>query len=276
MTKFSKVGKSSIVIAILSFLLVAVLTFGGTYAYFSAVTGSATGKITMGALYVDLKDGNGSLTELGEIALAHPNQRILHKVDAAAYIIDFSKTTEDNETLTSTIHTFVRVKVTATLDSIDTELTDEDDESSIVYVDAQGNQNQGDDNKITPLNIFTVTAGDNWYQNIDPKSGDGYTYYVASKGTTAANTNVLAVDTAETTSIKLPLSIVVNKEVGKNGSTFFMGATGSYSITVEVIQAQYLDDSATPNNTYTVEKLAAQWNNIKTAGTYPVPEQGND
>ncbi|MBQ3502832.1 MAG: hypothetical protein IJA72_04140, partial [Clostridia bacterium] len=50
MTKINKLGKSTFVIAILSFLLVAVLAFGGTYAYFSDKTETASGKFTTGKL----------------------------------------------------------------------------------------------------------------------------------------------------------------------------------------------------------------------------------
>jgi predicted ribosomally synthesized peptide with SipW-like signal peptide len=245
MTKFNKVGKSTFVIAILSFLLVAVLAFGGTYAYFSAKTNTFSGNITMGKLYVDLKDGASSVTTLGEITLAHPNQQILNK----SYTVDLTK-----DTNVSTIGAFARVKVTAEL----TSLTTSGEGSAIVY---SGNT-QGDAH-ITPLTIFTVAAGDGWYQHTD-----GYTYYVANKasGATGAAKAITAAEGKAT----LPLTIDVNKEVGKGGSTFFMGATGTYTITVEVIQAEYLDSNVTPDNQYTVEKLAAQWNNIVNAGTYPV------
>ena len=54
MSKINKLGKSTFVIAILSFLLVAVLGFGGTYAYFSANSDAygntfTTGHVTMTA-----------------------------------------------------------------------------------------------------------------------------------------------------------------------------------------------------------------------------------
>ena len=49
MTKYKKVTKSAFAIVALSLILVAVLAFGGTYAYFSAKE-TANGTITMGTL----------------------------------------------------------------------------------------------------------------------------------------------------------------------------------------------------------------------------------
>ena len=244
MTKFNKVGKSTFVIAILSFLLVAVLAFGGTYAYFSAKTGEFSGNITMGKLYVDLTNNAGATVTLGEIELAHPNQQILSET----YKVNLTKGTD-----VSTIAAFVRVKVEAELTSLQTEGTG----ASITY---KGND-QGDKD-ITPLTIFTITAGDGWYQHTD-----GYAYYVVDK-----NASGDKVAKPLSTSADMALTISVNKEVGKNGSTFFMGATGTYTITVEAIQAEYLDNSATGANSYTVAMLAAQWNNIVAAGNYTRPQ----
>ena len=48
MSKINKLGKSTFVIAILSFLLVAVLGFGGTYAYFNSNTDKVGGQFTTG------------------------------------------------------------------------------------------------------------------------------------------------------------------------------------------------------------------------------------
>ncbi len=79
MTKINKLGKSTFVIAILSFLLVAVLAFGGTYAYFSATSGDAiSDSVTLGHLEVALagvSDGDILLVE----EKAVPNQPILDK-----------------------------------------------------------------------------------------------------------------------------------------------------------------------------------------------------
>lgn len=49
MTKYSKITKSTFAIIALSLILVAVLAFGGTYAYFTA-TATGTGSVTMGTM----------------------------------------------------------------------------------------------------------------------------------------------------------------------------------------------------------------------------------
>ena len=239
MTKINKAGKSTFVIAILSFLLVAVLAFGGTYAYFSANTNPAGGTITMGALHVYLKDEDSAVlsgpTALGTITIAQPNQEILN----TTYSVDLK------DTKTSTINAFVRVKVEAALDGV-------------AYTD-----NTLGDMHITAQTIFAITAGDGWYQHTD-----GYAYYVAAKN---GKDSVLK-ELTPATPASLPISIVVNKNVGNGGSTFFMGATGTFSISVEAIQADYLDDIDNDDTEYTVEKIVAAWSNVVN-GTYVKPTQ---
>ena len=53
MTKINKLGKSTFIIAILSFLLVAVLAFGGTYAYFSVNTEGVQSTVTTAHLTLE-------------------------------------------------------------------------------------------------------------------------------------------------------------------------------------------------------------------------------
>lgn len=73
MSKINKLGKSTFVIAILSFLLVAVLAFGGTYAYFSDAAKADTTSITMGKL--TLGDVTATTT-IEKDAKVVPNQPI--------------------------------------------------------------------------------------------------------------------------------------------------------------------------------------------------------
>ena len=61
MSKINKLGKSTFVIAILSFLLVAVLAFGGTYAYFSD-SKTATGSFVTGTIKVSDLDATAVFT----------------------------------------------------------------------------------------------------------------------------------------------------------------------------------------------------------------------
>ena len=235
MTKINKAGKSTLLIAILSFLLVAVLTFGGTYAYFSASTEAdpAKGEINMGALYVYLTDGSDVLS--GDTALqtltpiSLPGQQILNE----EYTVSIKETDE------STINALVRVKVEAALDGV-------------AYTD-----NRADDKDITATNIFKITAGGYWYQHTD-----GYAYYVNNSAD--KENAVLKELTPTSATATLPISIVVNNQVGKGGSTYFMGKTGTFSITVEAIQADYIDsgDTTGAEATYKVKDIAGIWAHI--------------
>jgi predicted ribosomally synthesized peptide with SipW-like signal peptide len=80
MTKINKLGKSTFVIAILSFILVAVLSFGGTYAYFSAVSGRAAGSIKTG--HLSLVATGDVVTQINNMIVANntitqPGQRLV-------------------------------------------------------------------------------------------------------------------------------------------------------------------------------------------------------
>lgn len=71
MTKYSKITKSSFAIIALSLILVAVLAFGGTYAYFSDKA-EATGTATAGVMGLSL--GSTTLT-LADTSIV-PNQKV--------------------------------------------------------------------------------------------------------------------------------------------------------------------------------------------------------
>lgn len=72
MSKINKLGKSTFVIAILSFLLVAVLGFGGTYAYFTSQTTKATGEFTTGKLQLTETSATTQLTTVTGIVPGAP------------------------------------------------------------------------------------------------------------------------------------------------------------------------------------------------------------
>lgn len=74
MTKYSKIKKSSFAILALSLILVAVLAFGGTYAYFSSTTGAMTGSVTTGTL--KLTGGTTSLAIVETEDSLVPNQTV--------------------------------------------------------------------------------------------------------------------------------------------------------------------------------------------------------
>jgi len=95
MSKINKLGKSTFVIAILSFLLVAVLAFGGTYAYFSDNASTTSKTITMGHLYLT----NPTATFSASIdTAAVPNQPVFGAQGATA-------------TVTSNIAYFAKVSI---------------------------------------------------------------------------------------------------------------------------------------------------------------------
>lgn len=106
MTKINKFGKSTFMIAILSFVLVAVLAFGGTYAYFSAVHGRAAGTVKTGHLSLKVEDGGlvGAINGLtvASNTIAQPGQLLVGESDKVG------------KTLTATVNTnidyYIRVK----------------------------------------------------------------------------------------------------------------------------------------------------------------------
>ena len=105
MSKINKLGKSTFVIAILSFLLVAVLAFGGTYAYFSAQATAVSGKITTGKIDIGtIEASTAGLVESGAIkftGVAQPNQTIVDTTFSA--------------TVTGNIAYYTRVKFEVTV-----------------------------------------------------------------------------------------------------------------------------------------------------------------
>ena len=111
MTKINKLGKSTFVIAILSFILVAVLAFGGTYAYFSAVSGRAAGRVQTG--HLDLDATGDVVTKINSMAVANniitqPGQRLV-----AADMVDGVKDDDGanlSVTVNSNIDYYIRVK----------------------------------------------------------------------------------------------------------------------------------------------------------------------
>ena len=74
MTKYSKIKKSSFAILALSLILVAVLAFGGTYAYFTDQTDKVSSTLTTASLSVDT---NAASVVLATDSIVVPNQPII-------------------------------------------------------------------------------------------------------------------------------------------------------------------------------------------------------
>lgn len=242
MTKINKSSKSTIVIAILSFLLVSVLVFGGTYAYFSAKSNAVGGTMTTGTLHIYLREDEMILegdTALGDVGTVLPGQTI-HE---AEYTVDMKAATNlsDEDLMDSTISAFVRVKVVAVLDE------------DACPLDASGKtykNNNGGDSHLTPETIFEITS-----DSTEWIAYDGYLYYVETNSYKENSTVAELTNTAT-----LPITIAVNKDVGNGGSTYFMGVGGSFVISVEAIQADHLGEEE-----YTVASLANIWGDTVTS-----------
>ena len=234
MTKINKLGKSTFVIAILSFLLVAVLAFGGTYAYFSADDSMTSGNITLGNLTINLEDGSGNDAEISTVSNVVPGQYIVGTKEAAlTYKIDLTG---------SNINAFLRLKIEAEITS---------------PVVGEESTNDGGDASIDETNFFIFGGTNNtiagWV-----KANDGYFYYVgtvenATTATTAAEANSSAM-------VDAPISVQVNPLIGEDSSDYFMGAVAKVTVTVEAVQSDWID--GVENTTYTVAQLADAWSGL--------------
>lgn len=86
------------------------------------------------------------------------------------------------------------------------------------------------------------------------KLGDGYYYQAASKDAKA---------TVNTDDVKFTPVVTLNSIIGKGGCTYYMGGTVTVTITVEVLQADYLKDSTTTGaaSSYTAAQVSEAWAN---------------
>lgn len=221
MSKINKLGKSTFVIAILSFILVAVLTFGGTYAYFSAKSGVKTGTVTMGTLKLTDTGFTASEKIFTEGSIAQPNQQLFGATGR-----EFSVTTD----ATTNISYYTRVKFTVTVTPAvgathathGAELTDNMNAIDILTIEIKS--------KAWEKGV-ALASGDN------AKTESSYYYYqlAPTKVTTAgATTEKFMVD-----------NLQVKPILGVDDCTYWMGATVTVSIQFEVLQADYLKDGVT-------------------------------
>ncbi|MBR2970051.1 MAG: SipW-dependent-type signal peptide-containing protein [Clostridia bacterium] len=80
--KSKKMTKSTLALIIMAVAMVAMLAFGGTYAYFTAQSKSNTANITAGTLTLGGADINGTIT-ISDVAKIVPNQSVsLSSADA--------------------------------------------------------------------------------------------------------------------------------------------------------------------------------------------------
>ena len=266
MTKINKLGKSTFVIAILSFILVAVLAFGGTYAYFSATATADSASITVGHLRID-KDTAFNDTEIAKIGVAVPNQPII-TADNGAVTVDVD----------SNINYFIRAKVTydytlttegcqkvavgatnATCGHADAgiELLIIDTTKSTVS-DPEDTANAG--SWISGLTSVSDEQADDGLVVETNANGTGWYYYSTAWAPKAAATAGAGKNVRTHT---FNLEAKVNPLAGQVESEHFMDATITITVQFEVIQADYIIDAGTaPAGTtvYNAEQLQAAWN----------------
>ena len=214
MTKINKLGKSTFVIAILSFLLVAVLAFGGTYAYFSDTSNDVTGSVNLGRLQITDFAGKGADGSIKiEAEVAQPNQTII------------------NDTITADIDAnikyYVRVYFTAEVTECTTAETS-DGTHDFTHSHTCTTEETGGDKVTNDLDILTIVVGDGTWAEYN-KTG----YYYLTSAATA--------QTAETQSITV--NVTVNEWVGVNGCNYWMDAKVELTVTMQVLQAEHLKDA---------------------------------
>lgn len=267
MTKINKLGKSTFVIAILSFLLVAVLAFGGTYAYFSAQTAGATGNIQTGHLTIYTGDGTKTTAALTiQKKVAQPNQAIVDQaVTAEVY---------------SNISYYTRVRVSITVGDKVVGATSSSSHASESCVDkVSTNEETGKDNntEIVTVNVTngavtgTKKAGtaegaadvvwETATATIDYSAGE-VVYYMLAPETVADNT------TATKTTQDFDFEVIVNDWVGHAtansaaGCEYWMDRVITVNVIVEVLQADYLKDHTNAGTAFeTGSDAATAWEN---------------
>ena len=269
MSKINKLGKSTFVIAILSFLLVAVLAFGGTYAYFSAQSDTVTGNVVTGHLRItNIGEWDAENSEIGGASLTSTST----VVKPGQVIYENTKVTTE---VTSNISYFTRVRfdINVTPKAGHTHFTHEWDPDGDGAETAKTAAECGDyldeDSRAEILNIaienggLSGQAGTEWQTatqwaegaKID-YSGNEVVFYKLKE------TVVADVVSTKTHNEDFTFTIDVNKWVGDNGQAshfdaegceFWMDATIEVTIIVEVIQSEFLTMGTVTFDTATVD-----------------------
>lgn len=262
MTKINKLGKSTFVIAILSFLLVAVLAFGGTYAYFSAQAKTVGGTITTGHLRIPgVITSNSINAETAALkiddAIAQPNQNIVNDTFSVA--------------VNSNIAYYTRVKFTVSVEVAD-------GHTNHVSKDADGNTITCMDTFTSALQALTIGTNGNvetdnsgWLAGADSAATGSATsastskYFYKLKATRPTpGTDNAAVDSTETFKVVVKVNPQVGTTTGSAaGCDYWMDAEITISISFEVLQADYLNasegDAATAVEFTTGEQAETAW-----------------
>ena len=246
MTKINKLGKSTFVIAILSFILVAVLAFGGTYAYFSDQSDPASGSVTTGHLTItEVKEGGVAITdELTMEGKVQPNQVIYNNT--------LSLDVNNN------IAYYTRLKLTVSIARDDTHQHKVQDN-----LETQDVTEKCADDVGAALNILTFTTADIESGDWATTTGAGFTdvdsadLYIYKLAPTAADSTEL-----ETFDLKIQVKPIMGLSANgsADGCEYWMDATITVTVQFEVLQADYLNDGTTVGDEFADgDAAAAAW-----------------
>ena len=288
MSKINKLGKSTIALTIMSFLLVAVLAFGGTYAYFST-SANTKAEVTMG--HIHLSDATMGNSVIMTQAFAVPNQTIIDSTSQ-----DGTTSKKISATVDSNIAYFIRAIVTAEVeikysDDTETVMVDHDNSDATekvsrkVYHDHTGAE-LPEDKKDTHVlcdcgdkayDVLTVTLpdSDGWVLGTETSntattssSKESYIVYKTAKQ------DPHAADTESTTEHTLNMKVKVNSNIGENESKHFMDAVITVTVTFQAVQADYLFVDADSNpivaeNDYAtkIDELVKAWETVYPTNT---------
>ena len=243
MSKINKLGKSTFVIAILSFILVAVLAFGGTYAYFSDTSNEVTsGTITLGTLVIDENLAFAETASLKTEGYAVP----------AETVIDGDVETHVN----SNINYYVRAIITVEFAKAAGHTCVEADAQTGVRGTSCSDADKAFETNGKAI-LYTISADDGAIMGSDVDAEDTMSQkWFTVEG--AAGTTYLYLADVQTASSDFALDInaYVNPEVGDDESQHLMGATFAVTITFQVCQADYVVDASTPGAKLTPETVA--------------------
>ena len=242
MSKINKLGKSTFVIAILSFLLVAVLAFGGTYAYFSAKTTDVSGTFKTGHLSItSISKGTGESDTMTITNVVVPGQTDIYG---------------DGATVTTKVNTnidfFTRVKFNVEVEpNGHAHYADTASECEDYLAEADYHK------------ILNFKIGEDWKTVGDANYGGEVIFYNLAR--TEVTDNVTAADQDVTFTFNADLAswLGANGVTGEEafGCEFWMDATITVTVSVEVLQADYVADTdLNSDGDFTdVAKCAAAW-----------------
>ena len=231
MTKINKLGKSTFVIAILSFLLVAVLAFGGTYAYFSDQSEKLSGSVTTGHLKItSMKEGEATVTNAITMSgVAQPNKVI--------YDNTLSLDVNNN------IAYYTRLKLTVSIARDDTHQHTVQDNAETTDVTEKCADDLGAALNILSFTTADITSGD--WATISTEAnfanGDSADLYIYKLAPTAADSTEL-----ETFDLKIQVKPIMGLAVSgsADGCEYWIDATITVTVQWEVLQADYLNAGA--------------------------------